>query len=74
VQVCRCTIYPLDILLKTRQEILSRRQANIPLMKKTLYSTGRLPFVSHVLTFREQQFQLKLDWIEALIQEQQRLL
>jgi len=43
-------------------------------MKKTLYSTGRLPFVSHVLTFREQQFQLKLDWIEALIQEQQRLL
>ncbi|MGB8345462.1 MAG: PadR family transcriptional regulator [Ktedonobacteraceae bacterium] len=63
----------LDIL-KTRQGVLSRRQANIPRMKETLYGMGRLPFVGHVLTFREHQFQLELDWIEALIQEQQRLL
>lgn len=63
----------LDIL-QARQSVLSRRQANIPRMRESLNSIGRLPFVGHVLTFREQQFQHELDWIEALIQEQQRLL
>lgn len=63
----------LDIL-EGRQSVLSRRQTNIPRMRETLNGARRLPFVGHVLTFREQQFQLELDWIEALIQEQRRLL
>lgn len=63
----------LDIL-KTRRSVLSRRQANIPHMRERLSATPQVPFANRVLMFREQQFQLELDWIDGLIQEQALLL
>jgi DNA-binding PadR family transcriptional regulator len=61
-------------ILKARQQSLQIRKANLPRLGKSVPRTPEPSFLGELLLFREQQFQLELDWIERLIQQQERLL
>ncbi len=61
-------------ILETRKATLTKRRNTLPRLKAVPHDSQIMPYLTSLLTLREQQFQRELDWIEQCIQEQQLLI